>query len=596
MYLSHQIFIEIITLMKNVVLHLIIVGTILFLFELFLPTTKFFVQLMGAFLVNLLFYDFTTGRRLIGFTAPFRLYWAKMVNNYLSAPSDPQGLENVKAFMHKRIIPSRGISGNFIESLTSGTAAGLVIGMQGEKEIKQDGMLTFVDFKRIAAKAAQSSEYRTFLLKKGTQHFPKIHEAVEKFDSQSEYTIGDDLKSISDEEFFRRLSRTKDEIVHVFTTTAQLSFDFIQGINAYEKNIAELNFYICSPNILSDNALLQLRQEYCNPQFTRKQGQFVTRHDGSVHIGADMVRRVIKILSAIKQVAENERHFKVNLNLFTEQYPGVKLKLLEREKYAQLQPGPLSYANNLYRFGVEIQRSEDFNLLKDDLHKFKLSPLVRSLSISKSDVDHMFDNAIRELSQWLWSEGISGKEILEFRDEIKKAVKDAYADEIIDEIVRKLDKAYSIIAKKDSLLEIPCSNEQSLHISVGLVIERNGALLLIKKADKYYQGKYSIVAGHVNMHETIEDAIHREAKEEIGVKIHKPVLIGNVIDVADKCRYGGERHVWFVFTAELKNLELQVDPSEIEHIQWVKVNEMAAFADELTSGAHEVLARLGYLK
>lgn len=59
------------------------------------------------------------------------------------------------------------------------------------------------------------------------------------------------------------------------------------------------------------------------------------------------------------------------------------------------------------------------------------------------------------------------------------------------------------------------------NIAVYLILRKGSKVLLVRRANTGYQdGKYSLVAGHVEGRESIATAICREAKEEVGVKIH----------------------------------------------------------------------------
>lgn len=63
------------------------------------------------------------------------------------------------------------------------------------------------------------------------------------------------------------------------------------------------------------------------------------------------------------------------------------------------------------------------------------------------------------------------------------------------------------------------------HIAVYLILYRRGTVLLLRRANTGYQdGKYSLIAGHVERDESLKDAVQREAREEVGITIAKKDL------------------------------------------------------------------------
>ena len=48
-------------------------------------------------------------------------------------------------------------------------------------------------------------------------------------------------------------------------------------------------------------------------------------------------------------------------------------KILKKKRYIQIQPGNLSYANNLYRFGVETDSSQLFDSILHSVDKYRTS-------------------------------------------------------------------------------------------------------------------------------------------------------------------------------------------------------------------------------
>jgi 8-oxo-dGTP diphosphatase len=59
-----------------------------------------------------------------------------------------------------------------------------------------------------------------------------------------------------------------------------------------------------------------------------------------------------------------------------------------------------------------------------------------------------------------------------------------------------------------------------------LAIDRKGRLLLIRRKNPPYAGKYALPGGFVDVGETVEDACRRELMEETGIKAGRLELIG----------------------------------------------------------------------
>lgn len=66
---------------------------------------------------------------------------------------------------------------------------------------------------------------------------------------------------------------------------------------------------------------------------------------------------------------------------------------------------------------------------------------------------------------------------------------------------------------------------------VGAVIVHDGKIVLIKRANEPSRGKWTIPGGLVELAESPETAVIREAKEETGLDVDDPVLIDVVSNV-----------------------------------------------------------------
>ncbi|AKG91183.1 ADP-ribose pyrophosphatase [Geoglobus ahangari] len=76
-------------------------------------------------------------------------------------------------------------------------------------------------------------------------------------------------------------------------------------------------------------------------------------------------------------------------------------------------------------------------------------------------------------------------------------------------------------------------------VGVGAVVIRNGKILLVKRANEPNKGKWSVPGGLVRAGETLEEALKREMREELGVEVE----VGDVACVTDEIFYDGEKRV-----------------------------------------------------
>jgi NAD+ diphosphatase len=100
-----------------------------------------------------------------------------------------------------------------------------------------------------------------------------------------------------------------------------------------------------------------------------------------------------------------------------------------------------------------------------------------------------------------------------------------------------------------------------------IVLVRRGKELLLARSRQTPPGMYSILAGFVEPGETLEQAVEREVKEEVGI------LIRNI-------RYFGSQpwpfpHSLMIgFTAEHAEGELEIDRNEMEDANWYSVDRL----------------------
>ena len=100
-----------------------------------------------------------------------------------------------------------------------------------------------------------------------------------------------------------------------------------------------------------------------------------------------------------------------------------------------------------------------------------------------------------------------------------------------------------------------------------VLVHRPGEILLARSHRMKKSGLYSCVAGFVEVGESVEEAVHREVLEEVGVTL-------------GRIRYAGSQswpfphQLMLGFLAEYAAGELTIDASEIDHAGWFSADAL----------------------
>ena len=90
---------------------------------------------------------------------------------------------------------------------------------------------------------------------------------------------------------------------------------------------------------------------------------------------------------------------------------------------------------------------------------------------------------------------------------------------------------------------------------------------MLARGPHYRKGFYSVLAGFVEPGETLETAVRREIREEVG------------IEVKNICYFGSQpwpfpNSLMIAFTAEYASGKLELEEEEIEDAKWVTADNM----------------------
>jgi 8-oxo-dGTP pyrophosphatase MutT (NUDIX family) len=102
----------------------------------------------------------------------------------------------------------------------------------------------------------------------------------------------------------------------------------------------------------------------------------------------------------------------------------------------------------------------------------------------------------------------------------------------------------------------------------------DGKWLVARRAwDDEGGGRIGLVAGRAEKGETPLEAVIRETLEELGVEVTPDIELG-IVDVP-----GAHLHLWLCHTD--KDAALNPDPTEIDEILWLTIEELAKHPDAL---------------
>ena len=100
-----------------------------------------------------------------------------------------------------------------------------------------------------------------------------------------------------------------------------------------------------------------------------------------------------------------------------------------------------------------------------------------------------------------------------------------------------------------------------------MVLIHRGRQLLLARGVSFPPGRYSALAGFLEAGESIEDAIHREVREEVGVEVHDLRYFGSQ-------SWPFPNSLMIAFTARWKSGDIAADPAEIADAQWFDIDDL----------------------
>ena len=99
--------------------------------------------------------------------------------------------------------------------------------------------------------------------------------------------------------------------------------------------------------------------------------------------------------------------------------------------------------------------------------------------------------------------------------------------------------------------------------------------ILLARSPHFSPGMYSTLAGFVEPGETLEEAVKREVREEVSIRI------GNISYVASQ-PWPFPHSIMIGFSADYVDGEIEIDAHEIEDAQWFSVHDLPILPSKIT--------------
>ena len=137
--------------------------------------------------------------------------------------------------------------------------------------------------------------------------------------------------------------------------------------------------------------------------------------------------------------------------------------------------------------------------------------------------------------------------------------------------------AMTQVDEKDMMLKCPkCGQVHYPRIAPAIIVAiRNEDKLLMAQHSYHDTIRYALIAGFVEPGESIEEAVHREVLEEVGIKIKN-------LNYKKSQSWPFPNSLMLAFEAEYESGEIKVDGDEIVKAKWFKKDEINRYASDIS--------------
>lgn len=128
-----------------------------------------------------------------------------------------------------------------------------------------------------------------------------------------------------------------------------------------------------------------------------------------------------------------------------------------------------------------------------------------------------------------------------------------------------------------------CGRYFDRYVACEGIIVRDGKVLMIKRNGEPDKGKWALIGGYLDWNETVEEAVVREVKEEVGLTTKVRTLLG-VYSNPD--RDHGLQNVAIVFSLDLLSEDIKAKETEVQAVQWFPLEDLP---DEIAFNHRDVI-------
>ena len=133
------------------------------------------------------------------------------------------------------------------------------------------------------------------------------------------------------------------------------------------------------------------------------------------------------------------------------------------------------------------------------------------------------------------------------------------------------------VDEKDMMLKCPsCGQVHYPRIAPAIIVAiKDEDKLLMAKHSYHDNIRYALIAGFVEPGESIEEAVHREVQEEVGIKIKN-------LKYRKSQSWPFPNSLMLAFNAEYESGDIKVDGDEILKAKWFKKDEIIRYESDIS--------------
>jgi nucleoside triphosphatase len=124
--------------------------------------------------------------------------------------------------------------------------------------------------------------------------------------------------------------------------------------------------------------------------------------------------------------------------------------------------------------------------------------------------------------------------------------------------------------------------------TVGALIVNSEGKILLTKSHKWFD-KYTLPGGHIEVGETMEEAVKREVKEEVGLDVEVVEFLTMQEAIYAKEFYKRRHFIFFDFLCRVGDQQVKLDQRELQDFIWEYPG--AAFNKNLDSFTWKTITR-----